>query len=170
MYFKILCEHTVAQQISSTSFVPLMPRQVTLLGRTRTPWFSLQVKQRFSPTEPSFFPLALRSSSPSQIPGAKSVGPMYLMVPISLELVRRTWEPSCSFTGPSEGAAVLLLQLRRSTELLDLGRIEKEPRKSFFVIKHPGQICDSRKCMGEKAHPQIPSQKNWFRSHVTNKP
>lgn len=56
-------------------------------------------------------------------------------------------------------AVVVLLQLRRNTELLDLvSKKRKEKEKNIYIYiffyKAPRQICNSMKCKGKKT--QIP--------------
>jgi hypothetical protein len=50
------------------------PVKVTLLGRTITPWFGLEVKYRCPPTSPSFLPSGASSCTPHRIP---SLSPWY---------------------------------------------------------------------------------------------
>ena len=56
-------------------------RRVTMSFLTKTPCFSVQLKYRFPPTPPSFFPFGSSSSIPIHSPAAKSVSPVNRTVP-----------------------------------------------------------------------------------------
>ena len=54
---------------------------LTWLGRTKTPYWGLQVKYLTPWTVPSFFPLGSESSIPTHLPGEKEVAPQNLTMP-----------------------------------------------------------------------------------------
>ena len=76
--------------ISETNLAPFIPRTVILFGRTRSPCSFLHEKYLLPCTEPSFFPFAVRNSTPTQIPSPKSVGPMYLTFPVILMVHKKS--------------------------------------------------------------------------------
>lgn len=82
----------------------------------KSPKFGRQSKYLLPATEPSFFPLGSSSSTPTHSPGAKSVGPMYLTMPI-LEpcvLLMMTLSPILKSTCCVDVEAKLVFELLRA--------------------------------------------------------
>ena len=80
--------------------IRLLGLLVTLCIGAKSPCLALHSKYRFSPTAPSFLPIAVSNSTPAHSPAAKSVGPMYLKVPVLVPVWLETITRSPSFRGP----------------------------------------------------------------------
>ena len=80
--------------------IRLLGLLVTLCNGANIPYLAAHSKYRFSPTEPSFLPMAESNSTPAHSPAANSVGPMNLKVPVLVPVWLETITLSPNFKGP----------------------------------------------------------------------
>ena len=80
--------------------IRLLGLLVTLCKGANIPYLAAHSKYRFSPTEPSFLPIAESNSTPAHSPAAKSVVPMNLKVPVLVPVWLETITLSPNFKGP----------------------------------------------------------------------